>query len=171
MVGRIWSRLAGRLRRVPQPLPRLRVVMTAQCRDLVAAAIGGSSQKGHEGIVYFVGLTTGTATLAVSGIIPEAATTAGSFDVDAPALGKIIRTASMAGLQVVGQLHTHPEQAYHSAGDLEGMRIRYPGYFSIVVPDYGALLPSFDETDTLMWTTNGFRKVDEPISVFGGGMS
>ena len=62
-----------------------------------------------------------------------------------------------AGLQVVGQLHTHPGEAHHSAGDLEGMRIRYPGYFSIVVPDYGSQLPSFKHAHILMWTPDGFR--------------
>ena len=37
----------------------------------------------------------------------------------------------------------HSEHADHSDGDLEGMRIRHPGYFSIVVPNYGAQVPSF----------------------------
>ena len=140
--------------------------MTAQCRDLVTAALRGSLRRGHEGILYFVGLTTGATTLAVSAIMPSAVTTYGSFEVDAPELGKIIRTASMAGLQVVGQLHTHPRQAHHSSGDLEGMRIRHPGYFSIVIPDYGERLPSFERSHTLMWTTDGFQEVSEPISIF-----
>ncbi len=169
MVGRIWSGIAGRFRRVPQPPSTLRVVMTARCRDIVAASIRRSLQRGHEGVVYFVGLTTGTTTLAVSAICPDASTTPGSFEVDARELGKIIRTASMAGLQVVGQLHTHPGQAFHSAGDLQGMRVRYPGYFSAVVPGYGALLPSFEQSHTLMWTTIGFREIDESISVFEQG--
>ena len=169
MIGRIWSRITRRLRRAPEPPPRLRVVMTAQCRELMTSGLRKNMQDGHEGVVYFVGLTAGTTTLAVSAILPDAATTHGSFDVGARELGKIIRTASMAGLQVVGQLHTHPRQAFHSAGDLKGMRIRYPGYFSIVVPDYGALLPSFEQSHTLMWTTDGFREIDESISVFERG--
>lgn len=143
--------------------------MTAQCRDLVAAILRRSLEKGHEGVVYFVGLTTGATTLAVSAVLPDAITTRGSFDVGATELGKIIRIASMAGLQVVGQLHTHPKQAFHSPGDIQGMRIRYPGYFSIVVPDYGALLPSFEQSHTLMWTTIGFQEIDDSISVFQEG--
>lgn len=169
MIGRIWSLITTGLRRDPQHPPRPRVVMTAQCRDLMVSSLRRSSDRGHEGVVYFVGLTTGTTTLAVSAVFPDAVTTRGSFDVGAPELGKIIRTASMAGLQVVGQLHTHPRQASHSQGDIEGMRIRYPGYFSIVVPDYGALLPSFEQSHTLMWTTIGFQEIDESISVFQEG--
>lgn len=166
MTVSFWWRLTRRLRRPRPPLRPLVVVMTARCRDVVAAALHTSLKAGHEGVVYFLGLTTGTTALAVSAVIPDATTTPGSFDVDKPELGKIIRAASLAGLQVVGQIHTHPRHAYHSAGDIEGMRIRYPGYFSIVVPDYGAHLPSLKQSHALMWTNDGFRETDGPVRVF-----
>ena len=108
--------------------------MTAQCRDQLTEQLLRSVRKGHEGIVYFIGLTTGCTTLALSASAPEVAATPGSVDVSAAELGKVIRFANMSELQVVGQLHTHPGGAYHSDGDLAGMRIRYPGYCSIVVP-------------------------------------
>lgn len=120
----------------------------------------------HEGVVYFVGLTTGSTTLAVGSVLPKADSTPGSFDVDAYEIAKVSRLASVAGLQVVGQLHTHPDQAFHSDGDFDGMRIRYPGYFSTVVPEYGRYLPSFHQSETQMWTQLGFQKLDEPITVF-----
>ena len=125
-------------------------------------------EQRHEGIIYFIGLTTGSTTLALSGVIPEAVSTPGSVDVAAMEIGKVGRLAMHAGLQVVGQLHTHPGEAHHSAGDLEGMRIRYPGYFSIVVSDYGSQLPSFKHAHILMWTPDGFQQVNQPVKVFGG---
>ena len=142
--------------------------MTTQCRDQLTEQLRGSVRRGHEGVVYFVGLTTGFTTLALSAMAPETDATAGSVDVSAVELGKVIRFAAMAELQVVGQLHTHPCDAYHSDGDLTGMRIRHPGYFSIVVPNYGAQLPSFKDVHTLMWTPEGFRGVEQPITFFDG---
>lgn len=142
--------------------------MMTQCRDRLPEQLCGSIQQGHEGIVYFVGLTTGTTSLALEAVLPEATTTPGSVDVSAAEIGKIIHLAAALGLQVVGQLHTHPKHAHHSEGDLEGMRIRYPGYFSIVVPNYGNQLPSLQHTHILMWTSEGFRKVDQPIKLFDG---
>ena len=142
--------------------------MTTQCHDRIAEQLRWSIQRRHEGIIYFVGLTTGTTTLALSGIRPEFASTPGSVDVTAAELSKIIRSAALSGLQVVGQLHTHPGNSYHSAGDLEGMRIRHPGYFSIVVPEYGTQLPSFQLTHTLMWTSEGFREVEQPVKLVDG---
>ena len=125
----------------------------------------------HEGIVYFVGLTTGTTSLALSAMLPETVATPGSVDVAAHEIGKIVRAAAGAGLQVVGQLHTHPGEAFHSEGDLAGMRIRHPGYFSIVLPEHGTRLPSLEQAHTLMWTRRGFQEVDQSIRLFGGAES
>lgn len=168
MLGRFYKLFARLLHRSPQPAPRLTVVMTGQCRDQLTDQLRRSLKRGHEGIVYFVGLTTGTTTLALSAMIPKVSATPGSVDVSAPELGKVIRFAALSGLQVVGQLHTHPCGAFHSDGDLEGMRIRYPGYCSIVVPNYGAELPSLEDAHTLMWTANGFREVNQQVMIFDG---
>lgn len=168
MIGRLWSAIRQLLRPTPQTIARLTVVMSVQCRDQIAKELLDSVSKSHEGMIYFVGLTNGTTTLALSGIVPKAITTPRSVDVSAPEIGKVIRTAAVAGLQVVGQLHTHPRDAYHSQGDLTGMKIRHPGYFSIVVPEYGAPLPSLEHAHILMWTPEGFQKVDRPIKIFDG---
>ena len=168
MIGRLWSAILRLRRPTPQPILRFTVVMTAQCRDRIPKELRESIRRRHEGIVYFVGLTTGTTTLALSVTLPKATTTPGSVDVSALEVGKVVRATAMAGLQVVGQLHTHPGDAYHSEGDLTGMQIRYPGYFSIVVPEYGAHLPSFQQAHILMWTAGGFKDVDQPIKMLDG---
>lgn len=159
-----WLRSAvQRLRRMAGQRSGVKIRMTTHCRDQTTKYLKKSVQREHEGIVYFVGLTTGTTTVALYAMLPEVDSTRRSVDVSAHELGKIIRSASEADLQVVGQLHSHPADAYHSDGDLVGMRIRYPGYFSIVVPDYGARLPSLQHSDTVMWTTRGFQKVGAPV--------
>ena len=168
MLGDFWAALARPFRRTPQPPPRFTVVITTQCRQQLTEQLRGSARRGHEGIVYLVGLTTGSTTLALSAMAPETAATAGSVDVSVVELGKVIRFAATSELQVVGQLHTHPCCPYHSDGDFEGMRIRYPGYCSIVIPNYGAQLPSFKDVHTLMWTPEGFRGIERPITFFNG---
>ena len=60
MIGRFWTTLARPFRRTPRPPPRYAVVMTTQCRDQLTEKLRGSVRRGHEGIVYFVGLTTGS---------------------------------------------------------------------------------------------------------------
>lgn len=156
---------AVRSRRKGHVRPRCTVAMTTRCFAQVFTELRESVISRREGIVYFIGLTTGTATVALSAKSPISTATATSVDVSARALGGIIRTAAASDLQVVGQLHTHPRGAHHSDGDLEGMRIRFPGYFSIVIPDYGTLLPSLDGGHALMWQSDGYREVNWPITL------
>lgn len=123
------------------PLPP-RLVISRACvvglRDCFAPEI----TKLHESIAYLLGQTDGTTTLAVAAIRPSARTTRGSFAVDAAAMARVVRTAVDLGLQVVGQAHTHPGDAFHSEGDDEGARIAFTGYVSVVLPEYGRHLPS-----------------------------
>jgi proteasome lid subunit RPN8/RPN11 len=55
----------------------------------------------------------------------------------------VVEAANTHGLQVVGQLHTHPGEAFHSDGDVAGALIRFGGFVSIVLPEYGKYLPDF----------------------------
>jgi len=94
---------------------------------------------------------------------PEAITTKGSFKVTVPSMARIVRTAASRGLQVVGQVHTHPGLAYHSDGDEDGARIAYTGYVSIVLPDYGRRLPGLDKAAIFMFRSgHGFIELDPP---------
>ena len=168
MIQKFLSTVLRLFRGNPLPQPRYTVVLTTLCRDRIAEQLSNDIRRGHEGIVYFVGLTSGTTTLALLGVAPRAETTPGSVDVTAAEIGKIVRIAAKWELQIVGQLHTHPLNSHHSPGDLTGMHIRHPGYFSIVVPNYGARLPSFQGAHTLMWTVDGYQEVVKPIKIIDG---
>ncbi len=122
--------------------PLCRVILTESCLNGMRSCMAPEIELGHEGIAYLLGLTTGDSTVIVAAIRPESHTTVGSFNVSSVAMARVVRTANNVGLQVVGQVHTHPGSAYHSGGDDDGARIAYDGYVSIVVPGYGRELPS-----------------------------
>lgn len=126
----------------PGPPPPPRLVFSQACIDALGACLEPEIRNGHEGIVYLLGQSDGTTTVAVAAIRPDAQVTRGSFIVQAPAMAKVVRAAVGRGLQVVGQLHTHPGEAYHSDGDNDGARIAFTGYVSVVLPDYGRHLPA-----------------------------
>lgn len=129
--------------------------------------------RGHEGVAYVLGQTDGTVTLAIAAVRPEAVTTPGSFSISAPAMAKVVRTAMKAGLQVVGQVHTHPGKAYHSDGDVEGARGVYGGFVSVVLPDYGRRLPTLDGAAIYMFRGEvGFVEVAfERIGIVPGRLA
>lgn len=134
-----------------------RVVLTATCRDALQEGLAPEIASQHEGIVYLLGQTDGFTSLAASVYRPNATTTAGSFLVEPKAMRRVVDAASANGLQVVGQLHTHPKQAFHSPGDETGTLIRFNGFISIVLPDYGAHLPSLEGAAIYMFRSDERR--------------
>lgn len=145
------------------PVEVPKIIVTESCIAAIASAIAPEVAKGHEGIAYLAGRTNGTTTLVVAVVRPNAYTTPGSFHVDAPSMAKVIRAIVATGLHVVGQVHTHPGQAYHSNGDDEGARIRYTGFASIVLPDYGRRLPSLAGAAAYMFIAGrGFVEIGRP---------
>lgn len=137
-----------------------RIILTSTCVRGIQECLRPNIKKEHEGVCYLVGKTDGYISLAVSAIRPQAKTTSGSFFVDKPAMALIVRAAANYNLQVIGQLHTHPGQAFHSEGDNQGAHIAYDGYISIVLPDYGKSSPSFDGAAFFMYQTRiGFVEI------------
>jgi proteasome lid subunit RPN8/RPN11 len=134
-------------------------------RDCMAQEIA----RGHEGIAYLFGQTNGATTVVVGAIRPEARTTVGSFNVTSVAMARVVRAATDAGLQVIGQIHTHPGQAYHSDGDEDGARIVYDGYVSIVVPEYGRRLPSLNGAAIYFYRGEAFSEMSgKAVKIING---
>ena len=143
----------------PPELPR--IILTEACIQALQDCLAPEVSKGHEGIAYLVGQSNDTTTLAASAIRPQARTTEGSFNVDAAGMAKVVRSAVTNGLEVVGQVHTHPSYAYHSGGDETGARIAYSGYVSVVLPYYGRRLPSLEGVASYIFRAgSGFVAVD-----------
>lgn len=144
-----------------KPAPSCRIVVTRACQEAISLGLTEARQRQHEGILYLIGQTDGKSTLIASAMKPAATTTPGSFFVSPMAMAQVIRFACDAGLKVVGQIHTHPGEAYHSGGDEDGARIAYDGFVSIVLPNYGQYLPSWKDGAVFMFQkeTANFREL------------
>ena len=166
MLDRLKRLFASKPRYKPGPPPPPQLVISQACMDALAACLGPEIRSGQEGIAYLLGQSDGTTTVALAAIRPEAQVTRGSFLVSAPAMAKVVRAAVDRGLQVVGQVHTHPGDAYHSDGDDEGARIAFTGYASIVLPDYGRHLPALTRAVAYFYRAgNGFVALDAPCVI------
>lgn len=166
VLTRLFSR-KPRFKPGPPPAPRL--VISETCIAALGECLAPEIRKGHEGIAYVLGQSDGVTTLAMAAMRPDAQTTRGSFAVSAPAMARVVRAVVDHGLQVVGQVHTHPGDAFHSEGDDEGARIAYTGYVSIVLPDYGRRLPSLAGAASFFFRAgNGFMPLEESrVTVIG----
>lgn len=156
------KRLLGERRHLRPSLECYRFLLTTSCLEGIVDSLKTSIIVGHEGIAYLLGRTDGLVTLAVTAIRPFARTTRGSFEVGPISMAKVVRQAADRSLQVVGQVHTHPGDAFHSAGDVAGARIHYDGYVSLVLPNYGRRLPDLRGAATYFYREGpGFFRLGE----------
>jgi hypothetical protein len=163
MLGFIHNLLSpkSKYRRIETPRP-FEFLLTQDCMDRICECIEPFAQNRHEGIAYIYGRTDGYTTLAIGAIRPDAATTRGSFSVSSVEMARMVKGIRQRGLQLICQLHTHPGQAYHSDGDVDGLKLVCNGYVSIVLPDYGAHLPSFKEAAFYFYRRGiGFTALEE----------
>jgi proteasome lid subunit RPN8/RPN11 len=124
--------------------PTQRVLFSETLPFALQRCIAREITVGHEGVAYLFGQTDGLTTVVLGATRPDAVTTPGSFNISSATAARAVRKINDAGLQLVGQAHSHPGGAYHSEGDETGARIAYSGFVSIVVPDYGRRLPAVD---------------------------
>lgn len=146
--------------RVLPPAVRHRLVLSEASLLGLRECLTPETRRCHEGVAYLYGLTDGSTTLVVGAARPQARTSPGSFEVSSVAMARVLRAIDVAGLQLVGQAHSHPEEAYHSAGDEVGTRIAYQGFVSIVLPRYGIELPSLAGCATYFFHDHRFVELD-----------
>ncbi|MGF6311903.1 proteasome lid subunit RPN8/RPN11 [Bradyrhizobium sp. i1.8.4] len=173
MIGDWLKRALGcKPKDMPIAIRPAKFLIPVNVLDDLMTALTRSQRQRHEGIAYLLGRSDGSVTLAVAVFAPEALTTSGSFHVQTRAMISCMSAAARFELQVVAQVHTHPGHAYHSDGDVEGAKIRYPGYVSIVLPDYGRHLPLLAGAAAYIWQkTSGWTKLsdDDLIIIPTGG--
>lgn len=127
--------------RVVEEPPEPKLVIPQGCFSALLECLAPAKARGHEGVAFLLGRTDGATALCVQAVRPKATTSPGSFHVSARDMARVIELAANLDLQVVGQVHTHPRDAFHSDGDEDGANIRFDGFVSLVIPDYGARLP------------------------------
>lgn len=112
--------------------------------DGLLQCLAPASEARHEGVALLLGRAFGAKVSVLQSVRPYAVTSRGSFEIPVRDMARVVSLAMDHNLEIVGQVHTHPGKAYHSEGDEEGANIRYDGFVSIVIPDYGDHLPGRD---------------------------
>lgn len=148
--------------RVLAAAPPPRLVITEPCYAGMLHCLSSFNSKGHEGVSYLLGQTNGSVSVAIHSARPRAITTRGSFHVPPREMARVVGLATQYDLQVIAQVHTHPGEAYHSDGDVDGAKIMFEGFFSLVIPDYGAALPQLTGAAAFIFTGQGWEPV--PLS-------
>jgi hypothetical protein len=91
---------------------------------------------GHEGVVLWPGKLSGGICVIGDPLIPSQITGRLFFRIPQAEAFRIIQLVSELGLVIPIQIHSHPEEAFHSDADDEYAFIRHENAISIVVPEF-----------------------------------
>ncbi|MGI5826470.1 MAG: hypothetical protein ACOX50_03590 [Patescibacteria group bacterium] len=118
-----------------------------------------------EGVVYWVGKETPQGLLVTEVVVPKATVTPVSFRVTSFENARIITELVKKGLQLIAQVHSHPNRlgVEHNLFEEEMGFMPYDGLFSIVVANYAkdGLLPLVENTGIYIYSKNDFLRLTE----------
>lgn len=164
----VWARLARRRRlRVISVTERPTHLTTLLVPRTVAAAtlcyLRAAGERRCEEFAFWSGHIVGNGTAVVSRAFHPRTTQASghvTIDDDEQLLGMIDLVHEHDEL-VLGQLHTHPAAAFHSAADGQGAFTDEAGFLSLVLPDFGAT--GLEYAEAYRRTSCGWEHVGRPL--------
>jgi proteasome lid subunit RPN8/RPN11 len=160
----IWRR--RKVSPEPHPVVPSSIWISTQLLDRTADVLraSGDGHETHEGVAYWAGRRAGNECFVTTCIAPSATTTYGSFDTSAHTNAKVVMYVAGAGLELIGQIHSHPGRFVdHSDGDDQRALMPYEGFLSIVVPHYarGGMRP-LTICGVHVFEQSQFRRLSKP---------
>lgn len=117
---------------------KIRPVIVAQ--HIVAETIEQLRQGGHartERFVLWLARKTDSSVLVHEPYVPQYEASSDYFHIGRPAMARLMEHLRIRELMIGAQLHTHPEEAFHSSADDRWAIVRHVGALSVVLPDFG----------------------------------
>ncbi len=94
-------------------------------------------KKQQEGHILWVGLKENSTFLVKEAWISKQSNTLVSYEVSEEEEHHINVQLNKLDWTIIAQVHTHPEDAFHSPTDKEGSALSLPGSLSVVIPNFG----------------------------------
>jgi hypothetical protein len=91
---------------------------------------------GHEGVVLWLGKLEQAACTISEPLIPAQETGSLFYRISEDETFRILEIVATKGLTVPIQVHSHPQEAFHSWADDERAFVRHENAISIVMPDF-----------------------------------
>jgi hypothetical protein len=117
------------------------VRVESQVVSFTLGALQKYGAKRLEGLVLWLGEIEGCTAHVLRAIVPEQMSISREsgvgYFVEGNTLFQLNRALEQSGLRLIAQVHSHPNEAYHSEADDEYAIVTAEGGLSFVVPNFG----------------------------------
>lgn len=135
------------------------IVFPQSCVNDVYEHLRECGQQGVEGVALFAGSISGSTFIVKAAIIPQQYTSRSEEGLMYMVKGEELHRINMwlyhNKMSLVAQIHSHPNEAYHSEADDAYPIITTVGGISIVVPNFGFGLICKDDWAVYRLSENG----------------
>ena len=137
--------------------PKLSFVVLQETIRATLEFLQAQGRRGHEGVVLWSGRLDQQECTIERAIIPRQITGPLFYRIPDDETFRIIDDLHTAGLVVPVQVHSHPEDAYHSTVDDERAFVQHEHGISIVLPNFAAISDAsfFHDAKTYRLTSDG----------------
>jgi hypothetical protein len=136
------------------------IFIPAEAWEQTLAVVRTYQRKTSEALVFWGGVVTGEA-VQVTGVYVIGHDPQGGAVRPTPAESRwLVRRLRERDEKLVAQVHSHGGSAFHSSGDDERAASFYPGYLSVVVPQFGRGVHGLEDCAVLEFDREGFRGMD-----------
>jgi hypothetical protein len=101
-------------------------------------ALQDAGSRRAEGGVLWLGRRDAGATEIMEAYVPECESESHRFWIPAPSMAALMRHLRETDTYLAAQVHSHPDEAFHSDADDEWAIVRHLGALSLVVPHFAA---------------------------------
>jgi hypothetical protein len=115
------------------------VIVTQHVVTQTIEELGQGGRARTERFALWLGHKTQTQVLVSESYVPAYEASSDRFHIGRPAMGRLMEHLRNNDLMIGAQLHTHPEQAFHSQADDRWAIVRHVGALSIVLPYFAQL--------------------------------
>lgn len=98
------------------------------------AYLQASGQRGHEGVVLWLGAKTTPVAKVVQAYEPLHNSAEDFFHIPPEGMDRLLGLLGKEGWSVLAQVHTHPGEAFHSRADDKWALVRHLNALSLVLP-------------------------------------
>lgn len=148
-------------RAIPYPEPGARLTIPLELWQRTLDTIRTFGEEDSEALVFWGGLVVGR-DLHVTGLYrPSHRPQGARVKLTSEETRWLLRALRRRDEKLLAQVHSHPELAFHSPGDENRAASFHRGYFSIVVPRYGAAVTDLGECAVFEFDGREFSELTE----------
>lgn len=151
-------------RATPYPESPATLIVPDHVWRLTLEEIGRYRAHNSEALVFWGGVVLNRTAIVTGLFLPTHSSQGACVALTPEEARWLLRRLRNRDEKLLAQVHSHPGDAHHSTGDDRRAASYHPGYYSIVVPDYGRGVTSIEQCTVHLYGGQDFSPLPNSVA-------